>query len=85
MAIGASSAFALPRRAIHSASLQRYCVKSHTFDALFGRVSAAKPNGSAFSVRKSLYCDVIANLYSAPTPTFGTKPSQTPEAPRQLR
>src|SRR5919202_2834479 len=79
MLMGASNAWACPRRASHTWSRHSYCERSQTTEAVCGRTSAAKPNGSAFSIRYGENRGLMLYLYSVPWRIPGTKPSQMPD------
>ena len=84
MLIGASKAWAPPRREIHPWSAHWYLLRSHTTEAVRGLSSAAKPSGSALSMRCAENRGLMLYLYSAPCPSPGTKPSQIPDDWRDL-
>ena len=83
MDIGACSQSRAARARIQASSVQRCAERVCTRPALAGRTSNARANGSLRTRRAPPVRVTSANLYSAPSGSPSTKPSQTPLAPRQ--
>ena len=80
MLMGERSGSAALRFSSQAASFQANFRVSHTMADCLGGSSKKAPNGSVFTFRFPC-ASSISNLYSAPSPTPGTKISQTPEDP----